>query len=262
MKCYVVRDLLPRYLDGLTGEEASGEIKAHLETCEGCRTVYEQMAADIPQDLTPKEKNIDFFKKLKTRLRKQEGLIALGICLALIALIAFLKHFYIPVSYNQEHVSAEIEHTIAIPEPPYQTSWRDVDLLDFETTKAYLDGEYDDCGKRDFVRLQYYGFSNTHILKYGRTLNRNGEPVDIVYFCAARELWDVLFSAGEAQEDRRGSRAFFGNLDENTLYHAYTPRMTEIYYLPMRGTNWLKHLSDETFDEQREKGVQVFRGVI
>ena len=64
MKCYIVRDLLPRYLDGLTGEEATGEIKAHLDTCEDCRTIYEQMAADIPQELSPKEKKIDFFKKL------------------------------------------------------------------------------------------------------------------------------------------------------------------------------------------------------
>lgn len=262
MKCNVVRDLLPRYLDGLTGEEASGEIKAHLEACEGCRTVYEQMAADIPQDLAPEEKKIDFFKKLKTRLRKQEGMIVLAVCLAFIALIAFLKHFYIPIPYEQEHVSAEIEHRIAIPEPPYLTSWRNIDLLDFETTKAFLAGEYDDCAKRDFVILQYSGFDNTRVLKYGRTLNRNGEPVDVVYYCAARELWDVLFSGDETQDDRRGGWQISGNLDDNTLYHAYIPRMTEIYYLPMRSTSRLKRLSDEAFDGQREKGVLVFRGVI
>ena len=262
MKCYIVRDLLPRYLDGLTGEEATGEIKAHLDTCEDCRIIYEQMAADIPQELSPKEKKIDFFKKLKARMHKQNRIIALAVCLMLIAVIAFLKRFQIPVPYEPDHVFAEVEHRIAIPNPPYVTQWQNIDYLDLETKKAFLAGEYEDCSKRDFVELYYSGFNHAQIQKYGRTLNRNGELVDVVYFCASRELWDVLFSVGETHEDRRGGWWTLGNLDDNTVYHAYTPRMTEIYYLPMGSTGRLERLSDEAFDKEREKGVLVWSGVI
>lgn len=262
MKCYIVRDLLPRYLDELTGEEASGEIKTHLDTCESCRTIYMQMRADIPQELSLEERKIDFFKKLKKRLRRQEAVIALSAVLVLLALMVLMKYLNIPVPYNQEHIAVGVEHTIAISEPPYQTMWRDLDLLDFEATKAFLAGEYEDCERRDFVKLQYSGFDNTNIQKYGRTLNRNGEMVDVVYFCATRELWDMLFSGDHVQEERRGGWTIIGNLDDNTVYHAYTPRMTEIYYLPMRSISRLAGLSDDAFDAERRKGVLVWSGVI
>lgn len=262
MKCYIVRDLLPRYLDGLTGEEATKEVKAHLDTCESCHTIYEQMTADIPKELSPKKKRIDFFKKLNTRLRRQERAIVLAVCLAVIALAVFLKLYNVPIPYNQDYVSVSIQHRIAIPNPPYKDLWQDVNSLDFETAKAYLAGEYDDCNKRDFVELQYSGFNCSNVQKYGRAINRNGETVDVVYFSVSRELWDVLFSGDETQADRRGGWIIHGNLDDDIIYHAYTPRMTEIYYLPMGSTGWLKRLSDEDFDAEKEKGILVWSGVI
>ena len=249
-------------MDCLTGKEASGEIKAHLEVCEACHTIYEQMAADIPKEQSLEEKKIDFFKKLKTRLRWQQGFTALVTSLILLAFLPFFKYWHIPVPYDQGHIAVGVRHTAAIPEPPYKTMWSDLDLLDFETTRAFLAGEYEDCERRDFVELQYSGFDNTHIEKYGRTIDRNGETVDIVYFCATRELWDMLFSGERSQEERRGGWTILGNLDDNLVYRAYTPRLTEIYYLPMRSTGRLAGLSDEAFEAEKEKGVLVWSGVI
>ena len=31
MKCYIVKDLLPNYIDGLTGRDAATDVKKHLE---------------------------------------------------------------------------------------------------------------------------------------------------------------------------------------------------------------------------------------
>ena len=39
MKCYVVKDLLPYYIDGLSSEEVNAEIKEHLESCADCGRV-------------------------------------------------------------------------------------------------------------------------------------------------------------------------------------------------------------------------------
>ena len=33
MKCEMIRDLLPLYIDGLTSEESNKEIDKHLKTC-------------------------------------------------------------------------------------------------------------------------------------------------------------------------------------------------------------------------------------
>lgn len=44
MKCSVTRDLLPAYIEGLTGEGSNAFIAAHLVECEKCRAAYRVMA--------------------------------------------------------------------------------------------------------------------------------------------------------------------------------------------------------------------------
>ena len=39
--CSIIRDLLPNYAEGLTSPETSEVVKAHLETCHTCRSLYE-----------------------------------------------------------------------------------------------------------------------------------------------------------------------------------------------------------------------------
>ncbi len=40
MKCEVVRDLIPMYIDGTASVETAAEIDAHLKECEDCRKFY------------------------------------------------------------------------------------------------------------------------------------------------------------------------------------------------------------------------------
>jgi len=262
MKCYIVKDLLPNYIDGLTGEEVSMEIKEHLEGCRECRRYYKQMSEAVPSEMAGAEKKIDFFKKFKARMRRKNALTAFVVCAALVLPAVFMKTFTIPVPYEEKYHSVEVEHRIAIPEPPYTTTWKDVDLLDLDMSRALLSGEYDSCETRDFIKLHYSGFNNAGYRKYGRTIEQNGENVDLVYYCAARELWDVVFS-GDTQAEQQGSWWIIGNLNDDMVYHAgYQPRRTEIYYLPMRNVNQLKRLSDEAFEAKREEAVLVWSGVI
>lgn len=44
MKCSVTHDLLPAYIEGLTGEGSNAFITAHLAECEKCRAAYRVMA--------------------------------------------------------------------------------------------------------------------------------------------------------------------------------------------------------------------------
>ena len=43
MKCEIIRDLMPLHLDGLTSEESDQAIKEHLNGCEPCKEILEQM---------------------------------------------------------------------------------------------------------------------------------------------------------------------------------------------------------------------------
>ena len=72
MKCCIVRDLLPGYVDGLNSEETDAEVKKHLEDCADCRKIYEQMSAELPKATLPEKKEVDFLLKLKVRIRQKQ----------------------------------------------------------------------------------------------------------------------------------------------------------------------------------------------
>ena len=37
MKCSIIQDLLPLYVDGVVSEDTAQAVEEHLETCEACR---------------------------------------------------------------------------------------------------------------------------------------------------------------------------------------------------------------------------------
>ena len=80
LSCDVVRDLLPLYIDHLTSEQTSAEVKAHLDCCEACRTQYRDMTGAEPQ---PEEAQpeIDYLKKVN-RSRRRIAVIAISAVLA------------------------------------------------------------------------------------------------------------------------------------------------------------------------------------
>lgn len=92
MKCNIVKDLLPAYIDGLTSKETNEEIEEHLKECTACHTIYEQMTADIALDIPSAENEIDFLKNLKTRTQQMYGLVALSTCavLAMLSIVILL----------------------------------------------------------------------------------------------------------------------------------------------------------------------------
>ena len=92
MKCNIIKDLLPAYIDGLTSKETNKEIEKHLNECNTCRGIYEQMTADISINIPPTDHEIDFLKNLKSRTRQMYGLVALSTCslLAMLGIIILL----------------------------------------------------------------------------------------------------------------------------------------------------------------------------
>ncbi len=86
LTCGVVRDLLPSYADGLTGDETNAAVARHIETCEGCRTAFERMRAPapVPETVTKDEKELAFLKKVK----KKHLISALCCVLAAVLLVS------------------------------------------------------------------------------------------------------------------------------------------------------------------------------
>lgn len=49
MKCEIIKDLLPNYIDGLTSRESNEAIEQHLETCSSCAKYLNDMKADMKE---------------------------------------------------------------------------------------------------------------------------------------------------------------------------------------------------------------------
>ena len=107
MKCEIIRDLLPLYIDGLTSKESNQEIEKHLKNCEECQKYYQEMTGDIDNFsvITNEEiEDVNLIKKIKKKNRKK----ALGIFVGAFVLSGVLMG----VSFHWTHGVAMYEYVI------------------------------------------------------------------------------------------------------------------------------------------------------
>ena len=81
MKCEMIRDLLPLYIDGLTSKESNQEIEKHLKNCEECQKYYQEMTGGIANFsvITTEEiEDVNLIKKIKKKNRRKALVIFVG----------------------------------------------------------------------------------------------------------------------------------------------------------------------------------------
>ncbi len=258
MKCHIVKDLLPNYIDNLTDKDINTEIEAHLKECNNCRILYEHMLSSAMPEVPPNDKDIDFLKKLKSLIHRKYITIIFLTCSILIGFMLFIKNYDIPVPYEKDHMTTETYQAVKITNPYGIVQWEDVDLLDFETTKAVITKVYDPI---DLIRLVRKEAPTDECFEsYGRTIYRNGQKVRVVYYCYTKTLWNKLFLCN--REDLF-TQITTGAIYGDSLYQEkYEPQLREIYYLPMRNLNRLEKLSDDEFDAQRKNATLVWNGIV
>lgn len=85
--CKIIEDLLPLYIEELTGEETSCFVREHLAECESCRGMYERMTAPVSQ---AEEPEVNYKKTLRWNMVKLVGQVLL-----VLALIAGLSVYFL-----------------------------------------------------------------------------------------------------------------------------------------------------------------------
>lgn len=71
INCDIIKDLLPIYVDKLTSNESNKIIEEHLNNCNECKQVYEQMITPIETEQTQNQnKEINFLKKVRAKTIK------------------------------------------------------------------------------------------------------------------------------------------------------------------------------------------------
>lgn len=71
MKCDVIRDLIPSYIDGLCSDDSNEIIKEHLSVCEECKEYYMQMIKEISADIQSESDELNPFIKIKRNTAKK-----------------------------------------------------------------------------------------------------------------------------------------------------------------------------------------------
>lgn len=87
MKCYVVKDLLPEYVEEVCSKETRREIEKHLAGCKDCRASFEAMEKEGEKEFTDLE--IEPFQKIQNMVRREKKKKIALISCALIMLLAF-----------------------------------------------------------------------------------------------------------------------------------------------------------------------------
>ncbi|RXI96494.1 anti-sigma factor [Anaerobacillus alkaliphilus] len=95
MKCSLVRDLLPLYIEGDCSVETNRQVKEHITSCTDCQELYEMMEAPLDVNVTVGPEvdshSSDFWEKYYGRLiLRGIGLFFL-IYVIIVVLIGFIK---------------------------------------------------------------------------------------------------------------------------------------------------------------------------
>lgn len=89
-KCEVIQDLLPLYIDNICSDESRRMVSEHLESCNECKKLYENMSNPVEQDLSePELDSKQAFKAIKHKWYWKAGLIALYFIPVIVALVLY-----------------------------------------------------------------------------------------------------------------------------------------------------------------------------
>ena len=78
--CKIIQDLLPNYIEGLTNEETNSFIEKHLNECENCKKLLNNMKKDIEIDTKIQyQKETKYLKKYNKKITILKCIIILFI---------------------------------------------------------------------------------------------------------------------------------------------------------------------------------------
>ena len=131
LPCHIVRDLLPSYLDHLTGPETEADMQEHLASCPDCRAARDAMAADLGAEKAPPPK-LNFLKRF--RWQQRLGAI-LSVAVTLLCLVGLYRSEYCYDLTSTAEIEALIQEDLASNSLAGFPQGGEVDVLETTTVK-------------------------------------------------------------------------------------------------------------------------------
>lgn len=137
MKCEIIKDLLPSYIDNLTNSVSNLEIEKHLQNCPQCKKIFEQMKAEIKvENIEYNKEKINPFKKLNRRV-SQAVLITLTVCALTVG--CYLYFFGLGWKVNSDDMNIEYAYK------------NGTILFEFELTNGRVLNSWSNVGESDKI---------------------------------------------------------------------------------------------------------------
>ncbi|WP_061808861.1 zf-HC2 domain-containing protein [Rossellomorea vietnamensis] len=99
MNHHVFKDLVPSYLEHLTSEETNRQMDVHMEQCKDCREYVHDMREEWMSEhvhvQAKEDRNVDYFKKVRSKNRKKIFTIVTSLLSLFLVLIIGYYLFYI-----------------------------------------------------------------------------------------------------------------------------------------------------------------------
>ena len=116
LPCAIVEDLLPAYVEGLTSEETTAAVEAHLASCPACAAKRAAMGAEegpSPEEAEETAREVDYLKAVRRRSRRRVA--AAILCTVLVLLLGFAAKIFVigePLDPDGVAVSAQREDDV------------------------------------------------------------------------------------------------------------------------------------------------------
>lgn len=115
MKCSVIKDLIPSYMDGLTSVESDKVIEEHLAVCEECKEYYLQMKTEISTETYEKSDEFNPFIKVKRNtVRKVFFAVLITVCVLGVVWEQYTSFYLSGKSMYSEEVEVKLEENYGI----------------------------------------------------------------------------------------------------------------------------------------------------
>lgn len=109
MKCEIIKDLLPSYIDELTSEVSNEAIEGHLAECEGCRSYYEEMKQQEPRILEKAGREIDYFLRIREDTFRKIMVSITAAAVVFSILLGAYQNYYGGTSTTSDEVTAQLQ---------------------------------------------------------------------------------------------------------------------------------------------------------
>ncbi len=181
MKCNVVRDLFPLYFDGVCSEETRKQIEEHLEHCEDCRRLRQELEAEQEWHGENLEWNPSILPLKKVRKKMRRKNILIGVCLFFLLFFMVCASVLAYGQINKKGISFEVIYDAARfryigkqfasgnIDPLYETLADGYLLQDAESSVvrlAYADHEEYDKDMKEAILAKYHQYFDNTDLKY------------------------------------------------------------------------------------------------